>query len=164
LREELYRIAKLYAEAAGEELGENLVSVALFGSVARGDVRPGSDIDLFIVCRHLPKGAFRRQEFLEPVRRRVDPEIERLWKQGIPTDVTEIARTVEEARRFHSIYLDMTEEAIILFDRDGFLSGILERVRQRLKELGARRLKIGKVYYWDLKPDLRPGEAVEIEI
>jgi len=39
---------------------------------------------------------------------------------------------------------------------------VLERVRERLRELGAQRKQPGTVRYWDLKPDFRPGEVIEI--
>jgi hypothetical protein len=40
--------------------------------------------------------------------------------------------------------LDMTEEAIILYDRDGFFAGILERLRKKLRELGAQRKRMAR--------------------
>jgi hypothetical protein len=60
--------------------------------------------------------------------------------------------------------LDMTEEAIILYDRDGFFAGILERLRKKLRELGAQRKRKGKVWYWDLKPDYKPGEVIDLSL
>ncbi|MBK8986918.1 MAG: nucleotidyltransferase domain-containing protein [Chloroflexi bacterium] len=36
-----------------EMLGRNLVDMVLFGSKARGDFHPDSDIDLLVVLRHL---------------------------------------------------------------------------------------------------------------
>ena len=36
--------------------GDNLLQVALYGSVARGDNRPSSDIDLFILVREDKRG------------------------------------------------------------------------------------------------------------
>jgi hypothetical protein len=43
--------------------------------------------------------------------------------------------------------------------REPFLSSILERLRERLKALGAQRKRQGAVRYWDLKPDFRLGEG-----
>jgi len=47
-------------------------------------------------------------------------------------------------------------------DRDGFFAGVLTRLRRRLAELGAERRTLGRVRYWVLKPDLAPGEVVEL--
>lgn len=148
IREELPKklsaLAKEYARAALNILTENLTSVVLFGSVARG--------------------AFKRRELFFPVRQRLDPEVEKLWKNGICTDFVEIIRTEGEAKQFHRIYLDMTEEAVILFDRNGFFAEILERMRKKLRELGAQRKRMGRVWYWDLKPDYKPGDGIDLSL
>ena len=39
----------------------------------------------------------------------------------------------------------------------------LEQLRARLKELGSRRIELDDgSWYWDLKPDLQPGEVVTL--
>lgn len=158
----LRQLAGKYAQIAAEVLGDNLVSIALFGSVARGEATETSDIDLFIVCNQLPSGVFKRLEMLEPIKERLYPNLKKLWEQDIYTNFSELAYTAEEARQLRWIYLDMVEDAVILFDRDGFLEGILNALRQRLQELGARREEIKGVRYWVLKPDLKPGEVIEL--
>jgi hypothetical protein len=117
-------------------------------------------VDLLVICRELPVGAFRRQETLEPVREQLQADLDRLWEQGCYTDFTEVIKTEIEARRTHPLYLDMTEEAVVLFDRGGFFAGVLERLRERLQELGAERKQLGRLRYWDLKPDFKPGEVI----
>ncbi|MEN3010618.1 MAG: nucleotidyltransferase domain-containing protein [Candidatus Bipolaricaulaceae bacterium] len=164
LNARLRALAEKYAQVARETLGENLTSVVLFGSVARGEAHARSDIDLFVVARSLPKGAFRRRELVEPIRQGLEPELEELWKRGIYTDFVEIIRTEEEARRFHTLYLDMTEEAVILYDRNGFFAEVLERVRRKLRKLGAQRRRLGHAWYWDLKPDYKPGEEIDLSL
>jgi len=162
LNETLKSLAEKYAQLAKENLGANLVSVALFGSVARGEAKPTSDIDLLIVCEDLPKGMFKRHAFLEPVREQLQGDLEWLWKQGVYADFTELVYTKDEANRFHWVYLDMLEDAVILYDENGFLRGVFEKLRKRLKELGAQRRMLGKIRYYDLKPDLMPGEVIEL--
>lgn len=60
------------------------------------------------------------------------------------------------------LYLDMTEDAQLLYDRDAFFAGILDRVRTSLKRLGSRRIRKGKTWYWDLKPDFKRGDVIEM--
>jgi hypothetical protein len=31
-----------------------------------------------------------------------------------------------------------------------------------LHELGARRVRLGSAWYWDLKPDFKPGEVFDL--
>lgn len=47
----VFDVAREYAEALAERLGEELVQVGLFGSRARGDARWRSDYDLIVVLR-----------------------------------------------------------------------------------------------------------------
>jgi len=162
LNQTLRHLAQRYATIAQEILGDNLISVVLFGSVARGQARATSDVDLLVICRELPAGAFRRRETLQPVRERLQAELDGLWGQGIHTDFVEIIKSEAEAQRTHPVYLDMTEEAVILFDRVGFFAGILERLRGQLRELGAKRRQLGRLRYWDLKPDFKPGEVITL--
>ncbi|MGC8720226.1 MAG: nucleotidyltransferase domain-containing protein [Thermodesulforhabdaceae bacterium] len=52
--------------------------MALFGSVARGEAGPHSDIDLFVVLEETPRGMTRRRALLQPAREAVTPLLEQL--------------------------------------------------------------------------------------
>ena len=158
----LQTLARQYTEQLKSTLGEQLVSVILFGSVARGEAGPYSDVDLFIVLEDAPRGMIRRRALLEPARQALTPMLEKLWGNGIYTDFVEIIRTRNEALYFHPVYLDMTLEAIFLYDKEGFMTEVLEQLRKRLQALGAQRKRLGKVWYWYLKPDFQPGEVIEL--
>lgn len=54
-------VAEQAVDALKAGLGENLLAVALFGSRARGDERPGSDWDLFVLADALPEHPLDRQ-------------------------------------------------------------------------------------------------------
>ena len=56
----------------------------------------------------------------------------------------------------------MVEDAVLLYDRDGFFASVLARLRKRLRAMGAERRRLGRIAYWDLKPDFRPGEVIEL--
>jgi predicted nucleotidyltransferase len=142
--------------------GDNLVSLVVFGSVARGDARRDSDVDLLIVGKQLPKSRFKRLELFEEVEKLVEPLVEGLWSQGYYIDFTPIILDVEEARRHRPIYLDMVVDAVIVFDRDDFFRKVLDELSSRLLALGAERKRVGKLWYWVLKKDYRPGEVIEI--
>lgn len=156
----LRQLADQYADAAQDILAENLTSVVLFGSVARGEAQLNSDIDLLLVCRELPVGVFRRQHVVEGIRARLQADLDRLWAEGCYSDFAEILKTEAEARESHLLYLDMTTDALLLFDRGGFFAQILAKMRARLKSLGAQQKRLGRIRYWDLKPDLKAGEVV----
>lgn len=71
--------------------------------------------------------------------------------------------TPQEASRVHPFYLGMLSGHELLHDRAGFFAAVLERLRRRLAELGSRRLVDEDGHeYWDLKPDWKPGDVVEL--
>ena len=144
-----------------EEFQDRLVSVVLYGSVARGDNRKDSDVDLLLVIKDLPKTITERAILFDKVERKLDDDIMRLMDEGYYVTFSPVLKTPEEAARFSPIYMDMTEDAIILYDRDGFFRKVLEKTRKRLKELGFERVRLSeKSWYWR-KRDYRLGEVID---
>lgn len=154
--------AAAYARLLEEELRDNLLAVVLFGSVPRGEATAGSDIDLLVVCETLPVGRFARLRELERVDARFEHELRRLRAEGIDTRVVPLLKTRQEAGRVVPLYLDMVEDGRLLVDRGGFFAEVLAGLRARLAALGAERRRRGQVRYWDLKPDFRPGDRIEL--
>ena len=162
LARELRGIADRYSDLVRAALGGRLVSIVLFGSVARGDATRNSDIDLLIIAEDLPRGQFARKRLLEEADRKLEPSLIAVAERGIDTRLARIVRTPQEAARVIPLYLDMTEDAVLLYDRDGFFAAILERLRASLRRLGSRRVRQGKTWYWDLKPDFKRGDLIEL--
>jgi len=142
--------------------GDRLVACAVFGSVGRGTPRQGSDVDLLLVVRDLPAGRFNRVEEFLPVEARLDPSLTAGGDGWPPIALSPIFKTPEEVEAGSPLFLDMVEDARILHDANGFLAARLDRLRARLRELGARRIWRGNAWYWELKPDLRPGEVFSL--
>ncbi len=150
--------AKEFTTHLQRHLGDRLISVVVYGSVATGRERPDSDIDLLIVLEGVKEGHLLRQRHLDPVYQEWDP----ITRDQEPPFIATNIKSPEEARHFRPLYLDMTDRSILLLDRNDFFKKVLEDVRRTISRLGARREKIGKVEYWDLKPDYKPGEVFEI--
>jgi len=157
-----YLLAKRLADALHQAWGENLVSVVLYGSAARGAARRASDIDVLVIAEKLPARWHERLDLFRKAAEALEPEFSGLREQGYYVDFSPLVWTRDEARRTSRLYLDMTLEEAILFDRDGFFAGVLSRLRERLAGLGAVRREVGQKWYWDLKPDYRYGEIFEI--
>lgn len=133
--------------------GSTLVSVVLFGSVAKGRPRRDSDIDLLVVRKGWPKSRLNRHGQVFGVARRVSEEFAHR--------VSVVPLTPQEAQDVKPFYLGMLSGHQLLFDRGGFFRTVLERLTHRLNELGARRYaQRDGSEYWILKPDLKLGEAV----
>lgn len=158
----LRQAAETYAKLVEKTLGSNLVSIVLFGSVARGEAHSDSDIDLLIVADWLPSGRFARLAVLEPAEAEFETHLLALYECGIHTRISRVVKTSAEADKIVPLYLDFVEDAILLYDRNHMFANVLERLRHRLRELGSERRQLGKTRYWVLKPDIRPGEVFEL--
>lgn len=140
--------------------GDRLVSLAVFGSVARGTMGPESDVDLLIVAEPLPRGRMARVREFEAVDRATIEVMVDAARGGVHTTLSPVFKTPREVERGSPLFLDMTDEARILVDRDGFLRSYLDGLASRLRALGAGRVRRGGGYYWILKAELRPGEEI----
>jgi predicted nucleotidyltransferase len=135
--------------------GDGLVTVAVFGSRARGEAGPHSDLDVLVVAQGLPKSRLDRQLALLSLARGVSEDFGEL--------VAFVPLSPEEASRVQPFYLGMLSGHELLHDRGGFFGSVLDRLGRRLAELGSRRLVDEDGYeYWDLKPDWKPGDVVEL--
>ena len=139
---------------------ERIVSLCVFGSVAAQTMRPDSDIDVLVVCNGLPNGRIARIREFEAVDVLCQESLEQAKRQGVYTDFSPIIKTPDEVYLGSPVFLDMTDTARILVDREDFLKIFLNRFRNRLSELGAMRVEFGGGYYWILKPNLKPGEEI----
>jgi len=148
--------------AAKEVYGRRLVTVAAFGSVGRGTPRLDSDIDLLIIADDLPRGRMPRVTEFEAVENALAPHLEAAAKLGVHTALSPVIKTRDEVNQGSLLFLDMLEDARILFDRNSFFAGFLERFGKRLARLGARRVRLGNAWYWVIKEDYRIGETFEI--
>lgn len=144
--------------------GERLRSVCLFGSVARGEAVEGSDVDVLVVVENLPRGIGMRYRKANQVRMKLKKceSYRRLREAGKPCTISEIYLTPEELRGHPPILLDIVEDGIIIYDKGNILKETLNKLRERLKALGAKRVRGKKGRYWILKPDIKIGEEVRI--
>jgi hypothetical protein len=162
LADQFARVLQATVIACRDHYGHRLVSVAVFGSVGRGTARPDSDLDLLIVADALPNGRVARSEEFQQVEAAVADALESAREGGVSTSLSPVFKTPAEIDHGSPLLFDMVEDARILYDRDGYLDAALGRLRDRLQQLGARRIWRGNAWFWDLKPDYKPGEVFEI--
>ena len=142
-----------FEEALQARFGEDLVTLAVFGSQVQEKAGPESDLDLLAVIKGLPRSRMQRRRLIEPVLRKVSEEF--------ADRASVILLTPEEAATVKPFYLGILDGHRLLIDRGGYFSQVLDRLEARLRELGARRLtdELGNTY-WDLKPDYKLGEDI----
>jgi len=148
-----------------ERLGQTLVSVVLYGSVARGEAGEGSDIDLLVVSRVFGRSLRSRFELFNEVENSLLPSESRrkLRQLKMGTLISPVPLTPEEVKINPPILLDIIGDGVILYDKDGFLKDHLEELEKKLQSLGSKRIRLPSgSWYWDLKPDYQFGEVVGI--
>lgn len=144
-----------------ERFGDNIISLILYGSVARGTARNDSDIDLLIILKDAPANYYER---LEPV-----IEIELILRKSVAETTgtapifSSIILSREEAMENHNIFLDMINGSVILYDKDDFFKNRLKELKNKLLQLGSKKIILDDdTWYWELKPDMIFGEIFEL--
>jgi len=155
-------------QAASEMLfhkyGRRLVSIVLYGSVARGYAHATSDIDLLVVVEEYPASFADRIKELVDINTALFEPKRKLYEQtGRHASIQFYPLNPEEARHHRPLYLDITIDGLILYDRNNFIQSILNGLRQRLNQIGSQRVQLPSgQHYWILKPTIRLGEVIEI--
>ena len=117
-------IPDIIHEEAVSFYGRALVSLAVFGSVARGTAKPESDIDLLFVCDQLPDGRRPRvAQFL-----RLEDRLRAREPRFLTVLLSPAIKSPQELLRGSPLLWDMTEDVMILHDWDGFLKRCLDDV------------------------------------
>ncbi len=145
-----------------QHYGDRLISVVVFGSVARGTAGPESDLDMLVVADGLPDGRVARGRDFLAVEREMASDLAAARRAGWFVELSPVFKSPDEVRAGSPLFLDMVEDALYLEDRDGFVHRALDALRGRLAALGARRVWRANAWFWDLKPDYQPGEVFEI--
>lgn len=157
-------LIKRYVLAVIKEFKDIIQSVVIFGSVARNTARNDSDIDMLIMLKETNKEIDER--FLKIALTLYDSEEnQELIKKNINTKIFDIRKTEKGLRDNPLILLDILDHGIILYDPEEKMKNLLQDLDKKLKELKAEKIVFedGK-WCWDLKPDWKPGEIVEIKL
>ena len=134
---------------------KNLVSLAIFGSFARNEFSPFSDIDLLLICRNLPQERIRRVRDFEKIE-------DSLEKKGFKFLFSPIIKTKEEVEKGSPLFFDMIDNSLILYDKGGFFKDYLKKLKSKLDYLGAKKIKRKGFWFWVLKKDYKLGEVFSI--
>ena len=138
-------------------------SIVVYGSVARGAAGETSDVDMLVIMEGAESLGERLNKLLKlETSGKVKEELDWLYKNGIDTHISFLPLNTEEARLFPPILLDVIHEGIPVFD-DGFYASLVREKMEVLSKLKARRIFISEdEWFWDLKPDIKLGDVVEI--
>jgi predicted nucleotidyltransferase len=123
---------------AREILGESLWGILLFGSVARGEERTSSDVDLMIVVDPqlpLTRTLYRRWDLVadQDPASRFSPHFVHL---------------PDETGKAGSLWLEAAVDGVVLLDRDGRISRFLGNIRRVMAEGRLQRKSAYGHPYW----------------
>ncbi len=142
--------------------GDNLTSLVIFGSVGRGTPNHNSDIDILLIAKSLPSGRMPRVHQFDEVEDRMVIDLEKAQEAGVYTRLSPLFRTECEMGLGGPIFLDMTEDSLILLDKDDLFRKFVDEFSARLLAMNSVRVWRGNTWHWVIKPDLKPGEVFEL--
>lgn len=123
---------------AADLFGEDLVGVVAYGSWARGEATPASDVDVLVVVEprvRLTRGLYRRWDTRPPAwdEHPIDPHFVHPLDEGaVPT----------------GLWAEAAIDGVVLFERHLALSAILRRVRRAILEGRLVRRVVHGQPYW----------------
>ena len=123
-------------------LGEGLLGVVMYGSHARGEAQSDSDVDLLVIARGLPERRYARGQWFTQVK----------FESGYtgPT-LSMLGKSPEEFEgHFPALYLDIGQDGLVLFDRDGYTARRLARIRELIAEAGLASRRIDGERLWEI--------------
>ncbi|RLF12284.1 MAG: hypothetical protein DRJ69_01075 [Thermoprotei archaeon] len=142
------RLSKLARRMAFKE--PRIAGVLLFGSHARGEAKPDSDLDLMILLDG--RSQVNDVELYEQASKCFR------WKYGLTVLSMEYGEFLSPQALTPTL-LNVMWDAVVLYDRHGMLRARLRDLRRRICEAGLTRMKTGRAYYWRLP---RPGAKVTL--
>ena len=135
------------AVARAQEIhGQKLVGVVLYGSLARGEAVPGSDIDLLIVLDHdtaIARASYREWDSIS------------LEVDGFCVEPSIVALPKPE-QRVSGLWAEIAIDGLILWSRSPAVHRYLIGIREKIGEGKLRRQRSHGQSYW-----VNEGEAAE---
>ena len=158
-RDYLYNFVKLMKE----NYKEDLLSIILFGSVARGKWNNESDIDLFIIFTNKSSLRTTINNRLTKIISGYERKSKLRNSKGdrLFSTIQDISLVIKDLHTFRTLFYDIAMDGIILFDRNQTGFQFLKKIKKRIEEKGLRRIFIKENdYYWERK--VKFGEIIEL--
>lgn len=151
--EELKKALCKASEELEKVFGEEFVGLALFGSWARGEAEKDSDVDVLVLLKSM-KGLRVRSKIYKAITRIV----------GRPLTIVDVrvGEVTSEDLEVTPLLLNILYDAIIVFDREGVLKELVEKVNKLITKAKLVRYKTPNGKYGWKRVDGKPIEYVEV--
>lgn len=149
MQKEYIKIIEEYCSGIKNHFRGRLIPICLFGSVARGEAKPYSDIDILIVVESLSKDIGMRIKETNHIHEglKKSEAYLTLRRSNLSGLISDIFFTPEEVERHPPILLDIIDDGIMFYDRNSFLSNELKIMNERLEAYKAQKVKTEKGYF-----------------
>jgi len=158
-RDYLYNFVRLLKE----NYKEDLLSIILFGSVARGKWNNESDIDLLIIFSNKSSIKITINNRLTKIISDYERKSKLKNSKGdrLFSTIQDISLLLKDLHTFRTIFYDIAMDGIILFDRNQTGFHFLKKIKKRIEEKGLKRVFIKENdYYWER--NVKFGEIIEL--
>ena len=116
-----------------------ITGVVGFGSRAKGQATPYSDIDLLVVAEEIPLQRHRRGKEIAYIKRALP---------GLLVDILLCTRQEVQSnfRNHNPLFLDIAEEGVLIIDFDQFLGNLMEETRAYVRQNGIKKWEEGWLF------------------
>lgn len=154
---------KKFLDFFKERLRDNLISIIIYGSVARGTWNEYSDIDLLTV---LSNEFFKKHGDKEISKFVIDfyklSKQEKFYHKYKFHSLQILSLSLAELDRFRTLFYDIALDGIILYDPRGVGSNLIKKYQKEIEKKNIKRIFINRNdFYWKRK-NVKFGETVEL--
>jgi len=160
----LEKFVEKIADILVEHFKDKLLGIVWYGSSVRGKFSRESDIDFILIFEKIDSLTKIYEELTKVTHKKIlrTEEAKYLDRKGYLAYPSFYVMSLGEFKAHPPILLDPVVEGKILFEKNSIVSKEFERIKKRLKKLGAKRVRIFGDYCWILKPYMRGGEEINI--
>ena len=146
-----------------KELNDDLVSLILYGSVARDTWNRESDIDVLLIVSNNYFNQFNEDKISE-----ITINFYNKCREGIMHDkyknhsIEILTLSINGLDKFRTLFYDIAVDGIIIYDTNNIGFNLLMKYRKRIEKMGLKRIYLDKNdFYWERK-DIEFGELIEL--
>ena len=144
------------------EFSTDLRAVVLYGSMV-DQTKSTTDFDVFVIVEKSLGTRPDRIDLMLKIENRLGSELRSAALIGCHWEISLKLKTLQESDHFSPLYLDWVDRSRILYeDESTAATKIIHKTAEWIFTSGAKKYQRGLLWYWDLMPDLKPGEERKI--
>jgi len=145
---------RLLSEECVRVFGRDLLGIVFFGSVARGEAFPDSDLDVLLV---MDRGTPIRRDLYTRWEEALSLFAERSFSRDVSPHFSHLPVSPRQAG---SLWLEIAIDGIVLWEQEGQVSAALRDLRSHIAEGGVtRRIRHGHPYWVRSRSSVEEGEV-----